>query len=114
MEQTEKISKKSIIIFAIEVLIVVLIGVGIYLVTDIIADRRAAVYTAEDFGIETVKADMDFNGNGIDDYTDMVTGARNYVETKPVYKGDYVAGGYPPKGEGVCTDVIWMAFMEAG
>lgn len=26
----------------------------------------------------------------------------------------YYAGGYPPAGEGVCTDVIWPAFQAAG
>ena len=26
----------------------------------------------------------------------------------------YYAGGYPPDNEGVCTDVIWRAFQNAG
>lgn len=34
------------------------------------------VYTSEDFGINTVHSAVDFNGNGIDDYTDLLLGAR--------------------------------------
>ena len=71
-------------------------------------------YQAEDFGIQTVLSDLDCNQNGVDDYTDMVLGARNYVQTKPHYRSAYYEGGYPPEGEGVCTDVIWKAFEAAG
>lgn len=72
------------------------------------------VYTAKDFDIETVKSDTDFNKNGVDDYTDFLLGARAYVKTKPKYDGSYFKGGYPPKEIGVCTDVIWNAFKQAG
>lgn len=71
-------------------------------------------YTAQDFGIEIVKSDTDYNKNGKDDYTDILLGARQYVQTKPKYKSEYYAGGYPPEGIGVCTDVIWKAFQAAG
>ena len=71
-------------------------------------------YTAEDFGIETIKSKTDKNNNGIDDYTDILLGARDYIATRPVYKSKYYNGGYPPAGEGVCTDVIWEAFKNAG
>ena len=32
----------------------------------------------------------------------------------PKYDGSYVAGGYPPDDVGVCTDLVWRAFKEAG
>ncbi len=112
-KNTRVFIRKSIVLLA-AVLVIALIGAVSYLIADIIIDNVAGVHTAEQFGIETIKASVDFNGNGVDDYTDMVNGARRYVETSPTYNGDYVAGGYPPKGQGVCTDVIWVAFMEAG
>ena len=36
------------------------------------------------------------------------------MENKPRYKSAYYDGGYPPPDEGVCTDVIWRAFLNAG
>jgi len=71
-------------------------------------------YAAEDFGIETVASPVDFNDNGIDDYRDIMLGARMDAENKPKYDGSYHAGGYPPEDIGVCTDVVWRAFENAG
>jgi len=71
-------------------------------------------YKAEDFNIITVHSKVDFNHNGLDDYTDILLGARSCVATKPHYKSDYYIGGYPPDDVGVCTDVIWQAFKNAG
>ena len=65
--------------------------------------------------IPTVKSPVDFNGNGMDDYADFLTGARLDVANSPRYDGSfYTAGGYPPDDIGVCTDVIWRAFKHAG
>ncbi len=72
------------------------------------------IYTAEDFGIETVKSEFDNDDDGLDDYTDILLSAREYIKTKPKYKSAYYEGGYPPQGEGVCTDVIWQALKGAG
>lgn len=95
------------------VLFAVVIGMGLYLLEywNIIHEQS---YTAEDFGIQTIKSEIDYNNNGTDDFTDILLGARNYVETKPAYKSEYYKGGYPPDGIGVCTDVIWKAFENAG
>ncbi len=71
-------------------------------------------YTVEDFGIETVKSSVDYNQNGVDDYTDILLGARADAQNKPKYDGRYWAGGYPPDDIGVCTDVVWRAFKNAG
>lgn len=71
-------------------------------------------YYAEDFGIKAIQSSNDYNKNGIDDYTDIVLGARKDAENKPKYKSQYYAGGYPPENEGVCTDVVWRAFKNAG
>lgn len=72
------------------------------------------VYSAADFGIETLKSSRDADGDGIDDYTDILLAARARIESAPQYISAYYAGGYPPEGEGVCTDVIWIALKAAG
>lgn len=72
------------------------------------------VFYAQDFGIEIIHSSKDYNNNGIDDYTDILLGARKDAKNHPTYKSAYYAGGYPPDNEGVCTDVIWRAFQNAG
>lgn len=71
-------------------------------------------YYGEDFGIETIKSKSDYNNNGVDDYTDILLGARKDAQNKPKYESQYYAGGYPPENQGVCTDVVWRAFKNAG
>ena len=72
------------------------------------------VYYAKDFHIEELKSGTDKDGDGIDDYTDILLGARSYISSKPKYKSKYYSGGYPDDGCGVCTDVIWQALQAAG
>ncbi|MBT1164991.1 DUF1287 domain-containing protein [Bifidobacterium felsineum] len=57
---------------------------------------------------------VDFNGNGVDDYGDIVAGARKDAEARPQYDDGYYQGGYPPADRGACTDLVWRAFREAG
>lgn len=71
-------------------------------------------YTLSDFQKEELKAGYDYDGDGIDDFDDFLFGARRDAENHPVYDPAYVSGGYPPEDRGVCTDVIWRAFREAG
>lgn len=56
----------------------------------------------------------DDNKNGVADPIDIVNGARKEVTKETKYVSNYYSGGYPPEGEGVCTDVIWRGFKEAG
>lgn len=71
-------------------------------------------YTAEDFDIEIIKSPVDFNENGKNDYEDFLKGAKKDAANHPKYDSAYYGGGYPPDNIGVCTDVIWRAFKEAG
>ncbi len=71
-------------------------------------------YGGEKFGIETVQSPVDYNNNGIDDYTDILLGARQDAENHPKYDPAYVQGGYPADDRGVCTDVVWRALKNAG
>ena len=75
---------------------------------------KPSAYSASDFGIETVISKNDYDNDGIDDYTDIMLGARMDAQNRPKYKSTYYAGGYPPDDEGVCSDVIWRAFKNAG
>lgn len=68
----------------------------------------------EDFGIDTVYSTVDYNSNGVDDYTDILLGARQDAKNHPKYDSSYVEGGYPADNRGVCTDVVWRAFKNAG
>lgn len=64
--------------------------------------------------IEETKTTTDKDNDGIFDNKDIVEGARSEVINKTRYKSSYYSGGYPPKTEGVCTDVIWRALSNAG
>lgn len=80
----------------------------------ILQPQNEKVYYAEDFEIQTIKSNTDFDNDGIEDYADILEGARIDAENCPTYKSAYYQGGYPPDDEGVCTDVIWRAFKNAG
>ena len=94
-------------------LIVLLVGIGLY-IADYYSLLPRRTYTAEDFNIATVYSGVDYNDNGIDDYTDILHGAKMDAENCPTYNGAYYSGGYPPDDIGVCTDVVWRAFKNAG
>lgn len=64
--------------------------------------------------IPRIVIDHDEDGDGIKDLEDILLGARKDLANKPTYRSVYYAGGYPPDNEGVCTDVIWRAFKNAG
>jgi len=71
-------------------------------------------YSAKHFGFETIYSNFDFNENGVDDYTDILLGARADAINHPKYDGSYYENGYPPDNIGVCSDVVWRAFKKAG
>ncbi|QOR34017.1 DUF1287 domain-containing protein [Clostridium sp. 'deep sea'] len=64
--------------------------------------------------IATIEITSDKDKDGITDLQDIVEGARLQIKKKPRYKSIYYKGGYPPQSEGVCTDLIWRAFKNAG
>ncbi|MEG2322367.1 MAG: DUF1287 domain-containing protein [Bacilli bacterium] len=93
--------KKSIVI------IVILFAIIVILISD-------KTYRAVDFNITEIKSSFDCDKDNVDDYTDILLGARSDALKRPKYKSAYYSGGYPPSDEGVCTDLIWRAFKEAG
>ncbi len=57
---------------------------------------------------------VDYDHDGVDDYTAMVRGAHQEAHRHPSYDSGYYQGGYPPNDRGACTDEIWRAFRQAG
>lgn len=80
----------------------------------LIGCESGKTYTAEDFDLEVLRSPSDYDEDGVDDYSDFVIGARRDAQTHPTYDGRYWEEGYPPDEIGVCADVIWRAFREAG
>ena len=95
-------------------LIVIFIIIYFIILGYFVYQNNKITYTAQDFGIETVVSKTDYDNDGINDYTDILQGAKIEAKNKPTYKSAYYSGGYPPDNEGVCTDVIWRAFKNAG
>lgn len=71
-------------------------------------------YSSGELGIDTYESSVDKDNDGIDDQTDILQSAREYIETEPKYKSKYYTSGYPNDGYGVCTDVVAFALRGAG
>ena len=71
-------------------------------------------YTNKDFNIKTYKSLIDKDEDGIDDQTDILNSAREYISTKPKYKSKYYSTGYPDDNYGVCTDVVAFSLLNSG
>ncbi|MDD3453012.1 MAG: DUF1287 domain-containing protein [Bacilli bacterium] len=71
-------------------------------------------YSNNYFGIQTYISDIDLDNDGINDQTDILKSARDYVKTKPKYKSKYYDTGYPDDIYGVCTDVVAFALLNSG
>ena len=104
---------KSIIklILALVIIVIVLSVVSVLIW---FSSKSKEHYYSEDFGITDIKSDTDFDGDGVDDYTDITEGAKMFLERKPPYKSVYYEGGYPTDEYAVCTDVVWAAMKNAG
>ena len=68
----------------------------------------------EDFDIADFHSSVDMDGDGLDDQSDILQGARDYISTNPVYKSKYYSTGYTDDRYGVCTDVVANAMKSAG
>jgi len=103
---------KYVIIILIAVIL--FLGAGLLLWYKGVHFLPCKTYSAEDFQITVIKSGADYDADGTDDYTDILLGARRDAENCPKYDGGYYEGGYPPENIGVCTDVIWRSFKNAG
>lgn len=102
--------KKKYIIIILVLLLLVGIVCFLYRINYI----SHKMYTNDYFNIDTYISSVDMDNDGIDDQSDILNGARSYIETKPKYKSKYYNTGYPNDNYGVCTDVVIFSFLEAG
>ena len=99
------------VIFGVAVITIFCFLMGLYYFN--IIPHKA--YSNADFGIEIYKSSFDQDQDLVDDQTDILNSAREYIATKPKYKSKYYAEtGYPTDGYGVCTDVVAFALRDAG
>ena len=96
------------------VIVIGLILLLVYIALDHFNYLPSKSYNDADFGIEFIKSPRDQDVDGVDDYTDILNGAREFIAMEPKYKSAYYSGGYPDDGYYVCTDLIWYALDEAG
>jgi Uncharacterized protein conserved in bacteria len=64
--------------------------------------------------VTQISCPLDKDNDGTDDLSDIMAGAKDEVTRKPQYRSAYYQGGFPPETEGVCTDLVWRAFRDAG
>ena len=103
--------KKIIIITTLIMLILIIIILYTLYYFNYIPHKK---YTNKDFNIKTYKSNIDKDNDGIDDQTDILNNAKNYIEKKPKYRSKYYETGYPDDEYGVCTDVVAFALKDAG
>lgn len=71
-------------------------------------------YNDADFNIEVYKSSIDMDNDGIDDQTDILNNALNYISKKPKYKSKYYSTGYSNDNYGVCTDLVAYSLLNSG
>ena len=106
----------GIVIFLISFIVAVCLIVfirgclsGTFVIT---SSRRPADRYQE--AIPGVHASTDADHDGIDDQSDILANALEYISTRPAYKSKYYSSGYPDDGYGTCVDVIGFALKGAG
>ena len=103
--------KKVLFVSIVAVILLLLIALYLLYKFNYIPHKK---YTNDFFNIKTYVSDIDKDNDGIDDQTDILINARNYIASKPKYKSKYYGQGYPDGGYGVCTDVVAFALKDAG
>ncbi len=91
------------------------IALGTLGIIHILRALSPKTYDNAHFGIEPYISATDMDGDGLDDQSDILAGARAYIATKPKYKSVYYGDtGWPDDRYGVCTDVVARALLAAG
>ena len=105
--------KKNVILAILVTILIFVISMNIYILYElnVIPHKK---YSNSDFGIDTYISSVDYDGDGIDDQSDILGGVREYISSKPKYKSQYYAGGYSNDEYGVCTDVVANGLVNAG
>lgn len=99
--------KKKIII----TIILFCIGLIVIIILNNLLSKK---YSNEDFNIKTYISNLDQDSDGIDDQSDILNNAFEYVEKRPKYKSKYYSTGYSNDEYGVCSDVVAISLKNAG
>jgi uncharacterized protein YijF (DUF1287 family) len=100
--------------FIIMASIVLTLGIIALMSYNYIVYQDAFLFFKYNVTIDKVICEGDMDDDGICDMDDIVQGARLEIFNHTKYQSNYYEGGYPPKNEGVCTDVIWRALKNCG
>ncbi len=98
----------------LKISITIIVLISIISIVLVIKKINPPKYQNNDFGIATYYSKNDQDNDGIDDQSDILKNAKEYIATKPKYKSKYYANGYSNDEYGVCTDVVVNSLLEAG
>lgn len=115
MHNRRAIKKFTVLSIVFVCLAVLVIMVSVLMKTGFsgsqVSERLPFVHSVS---IAEIHCPLDQDGDGLDDLKDITAGGKEEVKRKPHYHSAYYQGGFPPDTEGVCTDVVWRAFRDAG
>lgn len=106
--------KRRLMIAIIVVCVCIACGVGVYF--GFYYQNTSPERLSDQYGsvVEQVHSSVDKDGDGVDDQTDILENALEYIASRPKYKSKYYQTGYPDDGYGVCTDLTAYALKHAG
>lgn len=87
-----------------------IIAITIYYIFNLVKNINVPVK----YDIPQYISNIDMDSDGIDDQTDILNNAREYISKKPIYKSKYYTSGYTNDEYGVCTDVVAYAMLNSG
>lgn len=111
-QEYEKKKSRTVLRWVVGILLVLVVlgGLGVAYFLNTIADGG----TWRGREIPAYISQVDKDGDGIDDQSDILANAKAYIGTHPTYQSKYYEGGYPDDEYGVCTDVVAFALRDAG
>jgi len=80
----------------------------------IVIGLSACLSPSKKIEIQPIRSPVDKDGDGIDDFGDILEGARVQIGVVTEYETGYYTDAYPPENSGVCSDVIWRALESTG
>lgn len=110
MEKTKPFFKINLVVISLNLMISLMMGYY-----NDVTTKHSVIENNIDSGYILDTANLpDKDNDGVDDFTDIMLGARQDALNMVRYDDAYYRGGYPPEDVGVCSDVIWRALMAAG
>jgi len=92
----------------------ILIGMSLLLFLTACSQPVQTTQIQEDLKALQIVSKKDQDGDGVDDYTDILGSARAQIGVVTEYDTSYYQEGYPPENKGACSDVLWRALEDSG